>query len=311
MSREPAHTSKPVRLVTSCLIAMAFLLVAPNSRCVAQETTTSPADMGNHGIPKVVMPTELQTPAASTSTSGSPADQQEGLASQIEGLVQPSQIGSSLKIILTMSVISLAPAILLMTTSFIRISIVLGLLRQALGAQQLPPNQVTTSLSLFMTLMIMWPVWTRVYEDSIQPYSDPNIQMSMAEAWEAGSEPVRLFMINQIQYTENTDDVLLFMKHVPGASQNPSSFGEVPTQALLPAFVLSELKTAFLLGFQIYLPFLIIDIVIATLTTSMGMVMLPPTMMSLPFKLLLFVLVDGWHLIVGMLLDSFRISGAM
>lgn len=226
--------------------------------------------------------------------------------SELENLAQPSRIGSSLKLILTMSVISLAPAILLMTTSFIRISIVLGLLRQAFGAQQLPPNQVLTSLSLFMTMMIMWPVWTHVYDDAVEPYSDPNIDMSWQEAWQRGIEPVRNFMIQQIETTGNTDDVRLFVRHAPGATQNPANYGEVPTQALLPAFVLSELKTAFLLGFQIYLPFLIIDIVVATLTMSMGMVMLPPTMMSLPLKLLLFVLVDGWHLLVGMLLESFH-----
>ncbi len=167
MSREQNRNLIPCRRGTYWLIAMVILLGSPTTRCAAQDPATSSADSGNLAIPEVVMPTDRETPAASASVSAH--DQHESLVSQVEGLVQPSQIGSSLKIILTMSVISLAPAILLMTTSFIRISIVLGLLRQALGAQQLPPNQVTTSLSLFMTLMIMWPVWTRVYEDSIQP----------------------------------------------------------------------------------------------------------------------------------------------
>ncbi len=301
-----------LRMVTTAALRLPqvyFVLIAAiiassllNSHCYAADAT------GDTEPPRIVLPEGAALPTAETAL---PIGSDSNVVSQVESLLQPSQIGSSLKIIMTMSVLSLAPAILVMTTSFIRISIVLGLLRQALGAQQIPPNQVTTSLSLFMTMMIMWPVWTRVYDDAVEPYSDPNVEMTMAEAWQAGSEPVRLFMIRQIQNTENTDDVLLFMKHVPGATENPSHYGEVPTQALLPAFVLSELKTAFLLGFQIYLPFLIIDLVIATLTTSMGMVMLPPTMMSLPFKLLLFVLVDGWHLIVGMLLESFHTSGAL
>jgi flagellar biosynthetic protein FliP len=244
--------------------------------------------------------------SAAKSSSSELLESQSGkYVAELQNLADPSRIGSSLKLILTMSVISLAPAILLMTTSFIRISIVLGLLRQAFGAQQLPPNQVLTSLSLFMTMMIMWPVWTQVYDDAVKPYSDPDSGMTWQEAWQTGIEPVRNFMIQQIETTGNTDDVRLFVRHAPGATENPASYDEVPTQALLPAFVLSELKTSFLLGFQIYLPFLIIDIVVATLTMSMGMVMLPPTMMSLPLKLLLFVLVDGWHLLVGMLLESF------
>ena len=156
-----------------------------------------------------------------------------------------------------------------------------------------------------MTAMIMWPVWTRVYEDAVVPYSDPNVEMSMAEAWEIGSEPVRHFMISQIEFAHNTDDVRLFVQYTPNAKKDPETYDDVPTQALLPAFVLSELKTAFLLGFQIYLPFLILDVVIASVTISMGMMMLPPVMISLPFKLMLFVLVDGWRLVIGMLMESF------
>jgi len=200
-------------------------------------------------------------------------------------------------------------AILLMTTSFVRIIVVLGLLRQALGTQQLPPSQVITSIAMFMTLLIMTPVWTEVYTESIQPYTDPAVEMSLDEAWDAGTRPVRRFMSRQIMIAKNDDDIWLFYDYLPPASQTmseeASDYADVPLQVLLPAFMLSELKTAFLIGFQIYLPFLILDIVVASVTISMGMLMLPPVMISLPFKLLLFVLVDGWRLVIGMLLESF------
>jgi flagellar biosynthetic protein FliP len=230
----------------------------------------------------------------------------------------PGGITSALQVMLLLTVVSLAPAILLMTTSFVRILVVMGLLRQALGAQQLPPSQVITSIALFMTALIMTPVWTKVYQDAIKPYSENRIGLD--EAWERGTQPVRRFMAEQIRRTDNDDDVHLFLRYLP--SEHDPKTGELPTnyvyfdakpnernvpmQALLPAFMLSELKTAFLIGFQIYLPFVVLDIVVASVTISMGMLMLPPVLISLPFKLLLFVLVDGWRLVVEMLLQSFQ-----
>jgi flagellar biosynthetic protein FliP len=201
-------------------------------------------------------------------------------------------------------VISLAPAVLLMTTCFVRIIVVLGLLRQALGTQQLPPSQVVTSIALFLTLLLMTPVWKAVYDDAIVPYRDRKIDLS--EAWTAGSAPIRRFMSEQIERTGNTPDIWLFYRYLPEGTPEPSTYDDIPLSVLLPAYMLSELKTAFLIGFQIYLPFLVLDIVIASVTISMGMMMLPPVLISLPFKLLLFVLVDGWHLVVEMLLDSFQ-----
>jgi flagellar biosynthetic protein FliP len=218
---------------------------------------------------------------------------------------EPKQLHSSIQVMLLLSVLSLAPAILLMTTSFVRIVVVLGLLRQALGTQQLPPNQVMTSLAIFMSILIMTPVWKDVYNDSIVPFSDPDVPMSVEQAWKAGVGPIRQFMSRQIDVAGNHDDVHLFYQYLPDKSQPPNSFDDVPLQVLVPAFMLSELKTAFLIGFQIYLPFVVLDLVISSITTSMGMIMLPPAMISLPFKLMLFVLVDGWRLIVGMLLESF------
>jgi flagellar biosynthetic protein FliP len=205
-----------------------------------------------------------------------------------------------------------------MTTSFVRIIVVLGLLRQALGTQQLPPSQVITSIALFMTALLMTPVWTKVYDDAIKPYSEN--RMSLDEAWERGTQPVRRFMAEQIRRTDNDDDVHLFLNYLPGerdpkTGRLPDNYvyfnakpaeRNIPLQALLPAFMLSELKTAFLIGFQIYLPFVVLDIVVASVTISMGMLMLPPVLISLPFKLLLFVLVDGWRLVVEMLLESFQ-----
>jgi flagellar biosynthesis protein FliP len=236
-----------------------------------------------------------------------------------EKWASPEGITSTLQVMLLLTVVSLAPAILLMTTSFVRILVVMGLLRQALGTQQLPPSQVLTSIALFMTALLMTPVWTKVYQDAIKPYSEN--QIGLEEAWERGTQPVRRFMAEQIRRTENDDDVYLFLKYLPGEldpktgelSENYVYFDagpeekNVPLQALLPAFMLSELKTAFLIGFQIYLPFVVLDIVVSSVTISMGMLMLPPVLISLPFKLLLFVLVDGWRLVVEMLMESFTV----
>ena len=190
-----------------------------------------------------------------------------------------------------------------MTTCFVWIVVVLGLLRTALGLQTLPSTQVITSLALFMSLAIMSPVWKQVYDEGVQPYSQK--EKSLDEAWSAGIQPIRHFMSLQIDATGNQDDIWLFMKYMPHATP-PENYSDVPLAALLPAFMLSELKTAFLIGFQIFIPFLILDMVIASATLSMGMVMLPPSLISLPFKLLLFVLVDGWQLVVGMLMQSFQ-----
>lgn len=235
-----------------------------------------------------------------------------------EQWTSPEGLSSTLQVMILLTVISLAPALLLMTTSFIRILVVLGLLRQALGTQQLPPSQVITSIALFMTVLLMTPVWSEVYEEAIKPYTEK--QIGLEQAWEEGTLPVRKFMAQQIIRTENHDDVYLFLKYMP--DEYESQTGElpdyafydpeegeklVPLQALLPAYMLSELKTAFLIGFQVYLPFVILDIVVASVTISMGMLMLPPVLISLPFKLLLFVLVDGWRLVVEMLLESFQV----
>jgi flagellar biosynthetic protein FliP len=258
--------------------------------------------------------------AETTAAAGPTAIQQKlaGIGGPHEW-TSPQGISSTLQVLLLLTVVSLAPAILLMTTCFVRILVVMGLLRQALGAQQLPPSQVITSIALFMTALLMTPVWSKVYQDAIKPYSEEKI--SLEEAWTRGTQPVRRFMAEQIRRTKNDDDVYLFLKYLPSeidpkTGELPDNYvyfdagpkeRNVPLQALLPAFMLSELKTAFLIGFQIYLPFVVLDIVVASVTISMGMLMLPPVLISLPFKLLLFVLVDGWRLVVEMLMESFKV----
>lgn len=221
----------------------------------------------------------------------------------------PEGLTSSLQVLLLLTVLSLAPAVLLMTTCYVRIIIVLGLLRQAIGLQSLPPSQVMTSVALFMTLFVMTPVWSRVYDDAIEPYTNPDVEMTLQEAYEAGALPIREFMSRQIDVAHNRDDVLLFYEQMDPGGTVPESYADVPMRVLLPAFILSELKTAFMMGFQIYLPFLIVDLVVASVTISMGMLMLPPAVIALPFKLLLFVLVDGWNLVVRMLMESFGTIG--
>lgn len=296
-------------------VALAFFLptepFSVSSTAFAQERSESLLSRAlknreNSSVKDAVAENLKQTVGENTST--------EELASKVLGgpdaWLSPKGLSSSLQILLLLTILSLAPAILLMTTCYVRIIVVFGLLKQALGAQQLPPSQVITSIALFITIFVMSPVWTQVYNEAIEPYTQEGSQMTAVDAWEKGADPIRRFMSRQIDMAGNHDDVLLFYSRYAPGSPEPKFFEEVPLQVLLPAYMLSELKTAFLMGFKIYLPFLILDIVIASVTVSMGMMMLPPAMISMPFKLLLFVLVDGWRLVVQMLLDSFgTISG--
>ena len=210
-------------------------------------------------------------------------------------------ISAALQILVIITIISLAPGILVMVTCFTRIVVVLSLLRQALATQQLPPNQVIIGLALFMTFMIMAPTWYKIQNDSLGPYLNNTITQS--DALDRGIKPLRQFMIRQIEATDNEKDVHMFLSQ--SGNSPAKKWADVPTTVLVPSFITSELKTAFIIGFRIYLPFLIIDMVIASVLISMGMMMLPPMLVSLPFKLLLFVLVDGWHLIVSSLISSF------
>jgi len=209
----------------------------------------------------------------------------------------PGQVGVTLQIFLLMTVLSLVPALLIMLTSFTRIAIVLSLLRQALGTPQIPPTQVVLGIALFLTFFIMTPVWTTVNQKALQPYMAQEIDQKTA--LNTAADQFRTFMLKQ---TREKD--LALMVKISGRPR-PANREEISIGALIPAFIISELKTAFQIGFMLYVPFIVIDMVVASVLLSMGMMMLPPVMISLPFKLMLFVLADGWHLIVRSLVQSF------
>ncbi len=209
------------------------------------------------------------------------------------------KVGVVMQIFLLLTVLSLAPSILIMFTSFTRIAIVLSLLRQAIGSNQLPPNQIIVGLALFLSFFIMTPVWQAVHQDALKPYLADEI--TSKEALDKAIVPVRKFMIKQTR----EKDLAMFVD--VAKLERPKNIDEVPIQVLIPSFIISELKTAFQIGFMLYIPFLIIDMVVASVLLSMGMMMLPPIMVSLPFKLMIFVLTDGWYLIVGSLVKSFAL----
>ncbi|TJZ72908.1 flagellar type III secretion system pore protein FliP [Chitiniphilus eburneus] len=206
----------------------------------------------------------------------------------------------TIETLLFLTALTFLPAMLLMMTAFTRIVIVLSLLRQAMGTMQTPPNQVIVGLSLFLTLFVMSPVLDRIYNEAYQPYSEE--RMTFMQAVDAGSKPLKDFMIKQTREKE-----LAFFIELSGTAQ-PAGPEDVSLKVLVPAFVTSELKTAFQIGFMVFIPFLIIDFVVASILMAMGMMMVSPVMISLPFKLMLFVLVDGWTLLMGSLVQSFYVG---
>ncbi|UNC91757.1 flagellar type III secretion system pore protein FliP [Candidatus Contubernalis alkaliaceticus] len=204
---------------------------------------------------------------------------------------------ASLRLFLLLTVLSLVPAFLVLMTSFTRIVIVLGFVRNALGTQQTPPNQIVVGLALFLTIFIMSPIYTQINQEALEPYLAEEIEQE--EALDLAAVPIRSFMFNQTR----EKDLALFV-NIANLEQ-PNTRNDIPLTVLIPAFVISELKTAFQMGFLLFIPFLIIDMVVASTLMAMGMFMLPPVMISLPFKLLLFIMVDGWHLVVKSLVESF------
>ena len=210
----------------------------------------------------------------------------------------PQDVAVTLQIMAVLTILSLAPSILVMTTAFIRIVVVIGFLRNALSTQNVPPNQVVVALSLFLTFYIMAPYWSEANENGIQPYLSGRI--TQEEALKNTVAPLREFMFKQTRES----DLALFVNL--SQAERPNSPEDVSTFTLIPAYVISELKTAFQIGFMVYIPFIVIDMIVASTLMSMGMMMLPPTMISLPFKILLFVMVDGWHLLIKSLIMSFK-----
>jgi flagellar biosynthetic protein FliP len=282
------------RLVLTGLVALAAMLglVAVAGPAAAQNVTptsaagvTPPAAGGVEGV----------APPSSASDSSDPT-----ISVDVGSLTgsNDEKPGQSVVIILLLTVLAVAPALLVCLTSFTRIVIVLSLTRNALGLTSIPPNQVVIGLSLFLSFFVMAPTFNQINKDALQPMLDGKI--SYSEAYSAASDPLRDFMLDQTRRSE----LNLFINASGG--EKPESRDDIPMTTLVPAFVLSELKTAFIIGFVVFVPFLIIDLVISSALMSMGMFMLPPVLVSLPFKLLLFVMVDGWALVVQSLISSFN-----
>jgi flagellar biosynthetic protein FliP len=272
-------------LVTIALAAPALAADAPTGSAVAAPTPAA-----------VAAPPAAAAPAATD------------WAGLVGGFLGTRSLDTALSAALMFGVASLAPAVLLMTTSFVRMSVVLSLLRQGLGTQQLPSNQIITSLALFLSALVMWPIWTQAYRDGVEPYQQGQIEL--ATAYDRGTLPIRRWMAGQIEQSGNRDTMLLFLSRHPAAPKEIKTYDDVPVETLLPAFLVSELKTAFSIGFRLILPFLVLDVIVATLVVSTGLVMLPPTLVSLPLKLLVFVMADGWSLVVQTLLDSMRATAS-
>ena len=291
----------------------------------AQPLTTAPSDADTAQPPVQALDADIPGPAGTANVTDLPgtasAADVPGAANvpgapgaegdwsrEISELFAPAsggRVGGTVKIAILLSVLSLVPAILMMTTSFVRIITVLSILRQGLGTGQTPPTQVLTAIAVFMTLLVMTPTFTKIWDDAIRPYSDK--QITFTEAVQRGEAPMRTFLWKQIERAGNTDVIYQLLEYVPNAPV-PKYYEDIPWRVLLPAFMMSELKIAFLIGFQILLPFLIIDLIVSGVTVSMGMMMLPPALVSLPLKLMLFVLADGWTLVVKTLLDGFVVS---
>jgi flagellar biosynthesis protein FliP len=275
--------------------SLARALVATLLAVLAVLGATSPAAAAVEAPPTAVTtpaPVETATPA----DTGPDDDRGDSIRIEV-GTGDDEGPTNGVLIILLLTVVSLAPAVLVLLTSFTRIIIVLSLTRNALGVQNIPPNQVLVGLALFLSLFLMGPVLAEVNERGLQPYLAG--ELSASEAYQAGQQPLRDFMAEQT----GEDELALFVR--ASGDERPATPDDVAFTALVPAFVLSEIKTAFLMGFVIFVPFLVIDLVVSSSLMSMGMMMLPPVLISLPFKLLLFVMVDGWALVVRSLLASY------
>lgn len=283
------------------LVGLALLSASP-------ARAADPPAAANEPAVVAVEPTGAATAAAAPVAVASPTVAKEtgsgveAVGGLVRTLVGSRSLDATLSAALMFGVVSLAPAVLLMTTCFVRMSVVLSLVRQGLGTAQLPSNQIVTSLALFLSAMVMWPVWTSAYRAGVEPYQAGAI--TLTQAYEQGSLPIRRWMANQIERAGNRDTMLLFLERHPDAPRQPATYDEVPLETLLPAFLVSELEIAFTIGFRMLLPFLVLDVLVATLVVSTGLVMLPPTLVSLPLKLLVFVMADGWSLVVRSLLDS-------
>jgi flagellar biosynthetic protein FliP len=305
-----ALSAVPLSELGAQQIAVDELLITSQPLANSPQVVGNP--QGTDGLEAPVSQASDGPPQDSESLTTGSTDSAADASSFLKLLAQETKLlgsregtASTIKGVLLLGALSLAPAILLMTTCYVRLIVVLSLLRQAFGVQQMPPTQVLTALAVFITFLVMMPVWNEVKREAIDPYSQTQ-SISWEDAWARGIIPVKRFMARQIQIAKNENSIALFYKYLPECDREniPKSCQDVPLTVLLPAFIITELKVAFLLGFQICLPFLVVDLVVSTVTVSMGMLMMPPTVVSFPLKLILFVLVDGWNLVVGMMLQS-------
>lgn len=249
------------------------------------------------------VPVEASSQTDSSDVTITSDDEPFGFNFNLSTNGEGSGVSSTLQIVLLLTVISVAPSLLLMVTSFTRIIVVLHFVRSAMATQTTPPNQVLLGLALFLTVFIMGPVFTQVNNEAIKPLSRGEI--TQEEAFKKGMEPIRGFMFNQVK--NRPQDIKLFMDiaNLGDANITVYQLEDIPNSVLIPAFMISELRAAFIIGFLLYIPFIVIDMVVASSLMSMGMMMLPPTTISMPFKILLFILVDGWNLIIGNVVKTF------
>lgn len=276
---------------TAGVVPASVALEPVRIRAAAEPATTGPGD--------AALPADGTSPPRRLPAMGAG---DTSAAAMLTRLLGTRSLDATLSAVVMFGVASLAPAVLLMTTCFVRLSIVLALVRQGLGTPHLPSNQILTSLALFLSALVMWPVWTSAYRAGVEPYQQGRIELSAA--YEQGTLPVRRWMASQIEQAGNRDTMLYFLSRHPAAPNRVATYDDVPVECLLPAFLVSELKVAFAIGFRLLLPFLVLDVLVATLVVSTGLVMLPPTLVSLPLKLMVFVAADGWTLVVRSLLDG-------
>jgi flagellar biosynthetic protein FliP len=299
-----------MKRLAAVLLALTALVLALPSEVAAQAAAPGVSPSGAAAASggevrskssAVLVPTPR--PSAAARGSSLPTASQVPLVPLVDLRVRNPQSGQevafSVQLLLLLTVLSLAPSLLLLVTSFLRVSIVLDFVKRALSLQQVPPSQVLMGISLFLTVFIMWPTFSDVYENSLKPLQSG--QISVEQAYSAAEKPFRIFMYNQMK--SNPENIRLFMS-MRGLPK-PNNLADVPTYVLVPAFVLNELTVAFKIGILLYIPFIVIDMVVASTLMSMGMIMLPPVMISMPFKLILFVLVDGWNLLTAQLVKSF------
>ena len=288
-------------LLRAAALAAAISLWAP-AIAAAQQSQVRPAG-------SAIRTFTPQAPAAQQSQPGSRVRANSGLPTavpvvpmvdlRVRNPANGKEVAFSVQLLLLLTALSLAPSFLILVTSFLRVSIVLDFVKRALSLQAVPPTQVLMGISLFLTVFIMWPTFQTVYEDSLKPLSDGRI--GVEQAYQAAEKPFRIFMFRQMQSNPQNIRLFMSMRGLP----KPNTLADVPTYVLVPAFILNELTVAFKIGILLYIPFIIIDMVVASILMSMGMIMLPPVMISMPFKLILFVLVDGWGLLTQQLVRSF------